>query len=99
VESAIAFGKALGISKRWLVELFSFAPRPHACYRLKEKKDAPEWKVKRSAGYLEFCCKTLLSAPPAWDAKKIRSRFIDYLDALEKRGSCRTLTEKTLGNS
>ena len=96
VETAIAFGKATGLSRRWLAELFSFAPKPEVCYRLKEKKDSSEWRVKKSQGFLEFCCKTLIKGSPAWDAAAIRDNFIDYLENLESRGGCRTATEKLL---
>ncbi len=96
VESAIAFGKAAGISRRWLVDLFSFAPKSDACYRLKEKRETAEWRGKRSEGFLEFCCKTLIKGSPAWNAAEIQGKFIDYLEALEKRGGCATLTEKLL---
>src|SRR5258705_215400 len=37
VESAVALGMALGLSKDWLTELFSFARKPDASLRLKEK--------------------------------------------------------------
>ena len=91
VESAIAFGKATGLSRRWLLELFRFAPKPETCYRLKEKKDASDWRVKKSEGFLEFCCKTLIKSSPAWSATEIRDKFLDYLEALERRGGCRAV--------
>jgi hypothetical protein len=94
VESAIAFGKAAGLPRRWLVDLFDFAPQPAACYRLKEKNEIGGWKFKRSDGYLEFCCKTLLKSLPIWQPLEIRSKFLGYLGALERRGGCETVPEK-----
>src|ERR1035438_2740850 len=38
VESAMAFGVAAGLPKGWIKELFRFAPKPAASFRLKEKK-------------------------------------------------------------
>lgn len=96
VESAVAFGRATGLSRRWLLDLFSFAPKPDACYRLKEKKDAGVWKFKRSEGYLEFCCKTLLKSSPIWQPIDLRQKYLSYLEALEKRGGCETVSEKIL---
>jgi hypothetical protein len=37
IESAKALGVAAGLPKRWLDELFRFAPRPDVCYRIKER--------------------------------------------------------------
>jgi len=97
VDTGIAFGKAAGLPKRWLVELFSFAPRAEQVYRLKEKREISGWKFKRSQGYLEFCCKTLIASSPAWHPEELRERLLGYLDALERRGGCQTATEKILG--
>ena len=96
VESAIAFGKAAGLPRRWIADLFSFAPKPGACYRLKEKKDIGMWKFKRSEGYLEFCCKTLLKSSPIWNPPELREKHLAYLDALERRGGCVVVTDKML---
>jgi thymidylate kinase len=96
VETAVALGRATGVPRRWLVELFSFAPKAESSYRLKEKKNSGEWRGKRSEGFLEFCCKTLIKLSPAWNATQIRERFLDHLESLEDRGDCRTVTEKLL---
>jgi thymidylate kinase len=37
IESAKALGVAAGLPKRWLDELFRFAPKPDVCYRIKER--------------------------------------------------------------
>ncbi len=95
VESAIAFGRAAEVPRGWLVELFRFAAQPEAVYRLKEKP-IPEWRGKRSEGYLEFCCKTLIKGSPAWDAAAIHNKALEYLEDLEERGGCRTVSEKML---
>jgi thymidylate kinase len=38
VQSAIAFGTAAGLPRRWLVDLFRFAPEPQERYRLRESR-------------------------------------------------------------
>lgn len=96
IETAIAFGKAAGVPRRWLVELFSFAPQAEAVYRLKEKKGSEDWKFKRSEGYLEFCAKTLIASSPSWEAPPLREKFVAYLDHLERRGGCQTVADKVL---
>ncbi len=97
VESAVAFGRAAGLPRAWLLELFGFAPKPDAAYRLKEKREFEAWKFKRSEGYLEFCCKTLLRSSPIWQPAELREKYLAYLEALERRGGCETITEKLLG--
>lgn len=97
VESGMAFGKAAGIPRKWLSELFRFAPPAERSYRLREKKDS-DWRGKRSEGFLEFCCKTLIKGSPAWNAVEIYGTFIDYLEKQEERGNCKAVTEKVLAN-
>ena len=88
VESAIAFGSAAGLPRRWLSDLFEFAPAAAATYRLREKKENANWKFKKSEGFLEFCCKTLIATSPAWNPLELRQKFIAHLEALEQRGRC-----------
>ena len=104
VESAIAFGKAAGVSRRWLVGLFRFAPKPQACYRVQERKEpsAPNGQEKRGLpgdGFLEFCCATLSANSPSWNRVVIRRRFLAYLEALERRRRCETVNRQFLGRS
>lgn len=96
VESAVAFGKAAGLSRRWVSDLFSFAPKADACYRLRERRDIDVWKFKRSEGYLEFCCKTLLKSSSIWQPVELREKYVAYLESLEKRGGCETVSDKIL---
>ncbi len=95
VQSAIAFGKATGLSRRWLVELFRFAPRPIRCYRVKEHKESAA-SGKPLDGFLEFCCVALSRASPPWDPAELRKGYDSYLDALERSRGCQTLTDRVL---
>ncbi len=97
VETGMAFGKAAGIPRKWLTELFSFAPQAEGSYRLKEKKDS-DWRGKRSEGFVEFCCKTLIKGSPAWNAVEIRGKLLDYLEKREEKGHCKMVTERVLAN-
>ena len=94
VESAMAFGVSVGLPKSWLDYVFSFAPKPYACYRTKEKKKKkPPGKGKPSDGYLEFCFTALRASSAGWDPAELRGRSIAYLDEMERSGGCRKVTK------
>jgi len=102
VQSAMAVGAAIGLSKDWLTELFSFAPKPDACLRLKEKaklkdkskknKDKKQAKVEH--GFVEFCCSTLAATSPDWDPVQVRGAVLKYFDDLEKKDEIVTVGKK-----
>ena len=96
VESAIAFGVAAGLPRNWLVELFGFAPRPEACYRLKEKKKHWHRKCEPGDGFLEFCAALLSSSHPSWNPEGLRLKSLEYLEALENRQGCQPLKKKAV---
>ena len=83
VQSAVAFGMAAGLSHRWLVELFRFAPEPRELYRLREICGETECACKPLDGYLEFCCEVLCPESRPWDSANLRRRFIEQFDLLE----------------
>jgi len=93
VDSAVAVGIALGLSKDWLDELFRFAPKPHAALLLKpkiKKKDKSKKKKKKvgkpAEGFVEFCCHSLAATSPDWDPVQVRDAVLRNLNALaEKR--------------
>jgi len=95
VASAMAFGVAGGLPKEWLEELFSFAPKPTACFRLKEKKKGKK-KDKKSgkksevgaihdnaAGFVEFSAASLSKHHPGFDLATVRAGMLKYLKDLE----------------
>lgn len=96
VESAVAFGVAAGLARPWLEELFSFAPTPQACYRLKEKKKHWHHKPKPGDGFLEFCCAALRTAFPFQEPDDVRRKALAYLEALESRKGCKQLKKKAV---
>ncbi len=89
VESAVAFGVAAGLARPWLEELFSFAPTPQACYRLKEKKKHWHHKPKPGDGFLEFCGTVLRTTHPFQEPDDLRRKALAYLEALENRKGCK----------
>jgi thymidylate kinase len=107
VESAIAVGVALGLSKDWLDELFSFAPKPDAVLRLKEKlkakgktkkgkgkSKAKKKAPKMEAGFVEYCCNALAATSPDWDPAEVRSGALRYLESLEENHEIQTVGKK-----
>jgi hypothetical protein len=81
IESAVAFGLAMGLPRKWLSEVFRFAPEANESYRLNgetsEKLGAP------TAGFVEFCSTSV--------NQDLRPQFSTYFDELERKGRCRTL--------
>lgn len=93
VESGMAFGAAAGLPRKWLAEVFSFAPKPLASYRLLEKDQPSFWSGKLAVGFLEFGCATLGASSESWDQSDLRGRFISYLNGLEKRRAISTVSD------
>lgn len=91
VQSAVAFGTAAGLPRRWLVDLFRFAPESQECYRLREICGESECACKPSEGYLEFCCGVLGRESRARDWGTLRRGFLEFFDLLERGRSCQTL--------
>ncbi len=76
VSTAIAFGRVTGLPRRWMLELFSMAPRPLVAHVA--PADAPPEAPPRG-GFIEFCCAMLERGNPPWDAAVLRARIAEYL--------------------
>jgi thymidylate kinase len=85
VESAMAFGVAAGLPKAWIRELFRFAPKPAASFRLKEKKRSKEKRKDGDGepGFVEFFCASLARHYPGWETAEVRREMLKYLKSLE----------------
>ena len=100
VHTAIAVGKAAGLPMDWLLQLFRFAPRPYACYRtFLEGVRSDTGNDRPSDGYFEFSCEALRADSLPWGLAEFHSGFRAYLDALERRRRCRTVTADFLRGS
>jgi thymidylate kinase len=86
VESAMAFGVAAGLPKAWITELFRFAPKPAASFRLKENKKGKEKKKDGDGepGFVEFFCASLARHYPGWETAEVRREMRKYLKSLEE---------------
>jgi thymidylate kinase len=100
VESAIAIGVAGGLPVDWLHELFSFALKPDACFRLKEKprknikKNPGKKSGKAATGFVEFCCASLAASSPVLDRAEFYGGVLRYLDGLADRKQITTVGKK-----
>lgn len=91
VDTAMAFGLAAGLPKRWLTDLFSFARKPDSLFGIEEKKKHCRDKCKPGDGFVEFGCLVLASAYPYPDPADIRTRALECLSDLKNVGE---LTKK-----
>lgn len=94
IQSAIGLGMAAGIPKRWLMDLFRFAPAAHFCYRISERTGPGT--VAAAGGYLEFFCRAIEAGGEPIDRARLRTRSSEYLAWLERRRRCTTLTAREL---
>jgi len=90
VESYIALGKAFGVSRRWLADLFRFAPPAAESYRIEEPASVPGNRQSLRS-YLDNSVDLLNGESLVWDPARVRAQVLAYLDALERRGGCRRL--------
>jgi hypothetical protein len=89
VETVKALGTAAGLPRRWLQELFRFAPRADASYHVTDKRARAGSAAK--GGSADCFLTVLMSSSDSIDPAQLRKRSLDYLTALEKRGRCRRL--------
>jgi thymidylate kinase len=90
VESAKALSIAAGLPKRWLDELFAFAPKPSICYRLH-----PARRRERRSGrhdYAQWFSAAVGANGHGVDAETLRAKSTAYLNALQARRRCTLLT-------
>ena len=82
VDTAMAFGRAAGISVAWLTNLFSFAPRPTV---RRYVHAAPARAGSNREGFLEFCCERLHGAPLGMTRRQVFERTRDQLRVKARR--------------
>jgi hypothetical protein len=73
VETGLAFGSVSGLPKRWVDDVFRFAPRPSKSFRANATASANLGKP--AAGFIEFCSHVL--------NEDLRPKFSTYFDDLK----------------
>jgi thymidylate kinase len=87
VATAIAFGRATGLSADWLKTLFRFAPHATRTLVLRDRKPQRPWKRKPDRGFAESCTVLLEDTPERFARKKARADMVEALAATaEKEG-------------
>jgi hypothetical protein len=87
VETAKALATAAGLPRRWVQELFRFAPKPDSCYHVVDR--GGRGRPAANADYVECFVSAIASGDHALDAAQLRKQSVAYLMALEKSGRCR----------
>jgi thymidylate kinase len=87
VATAIAFGRATGLSHDWLKTLFRFAPHATRTIVLRDRKPQRVWKRKPDRGFAESCTVLLEDTPERFARRKARADMVEALAATaEKEG-------------
>jgi len=81
VETGYAFGIISGLPKKWLTEVFRFAPPAIESFHVNGVANARLGAA--TAGFVEFCSSTL--------EQDLRPKFATYFDELERSGACHSL--------
>lgn len=88
VATAVAFGRAAGLPRGWLNDLFAFAPRPDEARRVDA---APGRAAAGRSGFVEFACDRLAARPDGLTSRQLGDRARAYLQTSGgRRGSRRS---------
>jgi hypothetical protein len=81
VQTGFAFGAVTGLPKKWVSEVFRFAPGANESFHSNGPASAKLGDP--TAGFVEFCSNIL--------NQDLRPKFAAYFADLESRGACRSL--------
>ena len=96
-ETDIAFGEAAGLPRKWIVELFRYAPRPDLCLHVKDAKDGAPWRSRAMDGFPEFGAATVSPGQPSRKRSSPRcDQAVEALRRLKRESRCENLRRKTL---
>jgi thymidylate kinase len=84
VETAIAFGQAAGLDARWLDDILSFAPRPHATHYVVAR---PAKRRHERRGFVEFGCERVAPPPSGFERRALMERARKHLASAARRHS------------
>jgi hypothetical protein len=95
VETAMAFGEAAGLPRKWIAELFRFAPRADICLHVKDGKSGPDRKPRPGDGFPEFAVAALRPVKAPGNAAA-RREMREALNRLKRVRRCEDLRKRTL---
>jgi hypothetical protein len=81
-DTAVAFGRAAGLSAGWLTDLFGFAPTPA------ERRFvglAGKTSARTTTGFVEFGCRRMAAGPNGFTRSQLVARTTAYLRAAARR--------------
>ena len=93
LDTAIAFGEAAGLPRKWIDEIFRFAPRADVCLHVKNSKDGGGWKRRPMDGFPEFGAAALSAGKRAGRDSPRCEQAIASLQRLKRAGRCDDLRE------
>ena len=94
IETAKALGVAAALPRKWLDELFRFAPRPDVVYHV--HRGGARGAAAATQGYASSFSNALLQGDLPVLPGDLQKRSLDYLLSLEKRRRCTRLTGDVL---
>ena len=87
VETAKSLAISAGLPRKWVQDLFRFAPKPDASYHAVDRTALVRGRA--NADYVERFLNTIAAAPHPLNSGQLRKQSAAYLLALEKKGRCR----------
>lgn len=98
VDTAIAFGEAAGLPRKWIDEVLRFAPPADVCLHIKDTKGGAGWKRRPMDGFPEFGAMALAAAKEAGRDAPRREQAAEALRRLKRAGVCGDLQKKSLAS-
>lgn len=92
LDTAMAFGRACGLSRDWLTSLFAFAPPPDERCFVEERRKAAGWKGGAQDGFAEFSSAVVAGMSARFAPEDVRTGMIEALRAASRRRGSRRLT-------
>jgi hypothetical protein len=98
LDTAIAFGEAAGLPRKWLEEILRFAPRADVCLHVKDSKHGGKWARRAMDGFPEFAAAALVAGKHTGRSSPRCEQAIASLQRLKKTRACGDLAKRTLGS-
>jgi hypothetical protein len=98
LDTAIAFGEAAGLPRKWLEEVFRFAPRADVCLHVKDSKNGAKWARRAMDGFPEFAAAALLAGKRTGGSSPRCEQAIAALQRIKKARACGVVAKTTLGS-